>query len=64
MNGDDVLYSTVGRARRENTESTTKESGPPGQEPSGLKAQGSSSFIHKAVQSGRGGGAWGGRRHS
>ena len=46
MNGDDVLYSTVGRARRENTESTTKESGPPGQESSGLKAQGSSSFVH------------------
>jgi len=47
MNGHNLLYSTVGRARRENTERTTKESGPPGQESSGLEAQGSSSFVHR-----------------
>jgi len=51
MNGHNLLYSTVGRARRENTESTTKESGPPGQESSGLKAQGSSSFVHRVGES-------------
>jgi hypothetical protein len=52
MNGDDVLYSTVGRARRENTESTTGKSSPPGRRFRGPRV---SSFIHKAVQSGRGG---------
>jgi hypothetical protein len=50
MNGDDVLYSTVGRARRENTESTTGKSSPPGRRFRGPRV---SSFIHKAVQSGR-----------
>jgi hypothetical protein len=50
MNGDDVLYSTVGRARRENTESTTGKSSPPGRRFRGPRV---SSFIHKAVQSRR-----------
>ena len=47
MKPADLLYSLPGRARRENTERTTKESGPPGQESSGLEAQGSSSFVHR-----------------
>jgi hypothetical protein len=46
MKPADLLYSGLGRARRGNTERTTKESGPPGQESSGLEAQGSSSFVH------------------
>ena len=46
MKPADLLYSVPGRARRENTERTTKESGPPGQESSGLEAQGSSDFVH------------------
>ena len=46
MKPADLLYSVPGRARRGNTERTTKESGPPGQESSGLEAQGSSSFVH------------------
>jgi hypothetical protein len=46
MKPADLLYSLPGRARRENTERTTKESGPPGQESSGLEAQGSSDFVH------------------
>ena len=54
MKPADLLYSVPGRARRENTERTTKESGPPGQESSGLEAQGSSSFVHGFGREGEG----------
>ena len=54
MKPADLLYSVPGRARRENTERTTKESGPPGQESSGLEAQGSSSFVHGFGRGGEG----------
>ena len=47
MKPADLLYSVPGRARRGNTERTTKESGPPGQESSGREAQGSSDFVHR-----------------
>ena len=54
MKPADLLYSVPGRARRGNTERTTKESGPPGQESSGLEAQGSSSFVHGFGREGEG----------
>ena len=54
MKPADLLYSGLGRARRGNTERTTKESGPPGQESSGLEAQGSSSFVHGFGREGEG----------
>jgi hypothetical protein len=57
MKPADLLYSTVGRARRENTERTTGKSSPPGRR---FRSPRVSSFIHKAVQSGRGWRACGG----
>ena len=51
MNGDDVLYSTVGRARRENTESTTKGSSPGGRRFRGPRV---SSFVHGFGREGEG----------
>jgi hypothetical protein len=47
MKPADLLYSTVGRARRENTERTTGKSSPPGRR---FRSPRVSSFIHKAVQ--------------
>jgi hypothetical protein len=54
MKPADLLYSVPGRARRGNTEGTTRVSGPPGQRPSGLEAQGSSSFVHGFGRGGEG----------
>jgi hypothetical protein len=51
MNGDDVLYSTVGRARRGNTESTTGKSSPPGRR---FRGQRVSSFVHGFGRGGEG----------
>jgi hypothetical protein len=51
MKPADLLYSTVGRARRENTERTTGKSSPPGRR---FRSPRVSSFVHGFGRDGEG----------